>query len=93
MGATPPFIFFLIYIFSLTPLFALRFKKSKDFSSLVPLSLSFLLTSGITYNTIGIFWSRAEFPPRIEREKLIYHSVSLSLRFSIRLVSLIPALS
>ena len=43
MGATPPFIFSLIYIFSLTPLFALRFGAIKDCPTLVPLSFIFFL--------------------------------------------------
>ena len=43
MGATPPFIFSLIYIFSLLPLFALRSGAIKDCPALVPLSFIFTI--------------------------------------------------
>lgn len=91
MGTTSPYIFSLIYIFSLLPLFALRFKKSKIFLHSCHCLLSFFLTSDTLYITVGAFWSKAEFPPQREREKLIYRSVLLSLGFHIQLLSLIPA--
>lgn len=89
----PIYIFFDLYIFFVPPVLHFALKNQKIFLHSCHCLSSLLLTSGITYNTIGIFWSRAEFPPQREREKLIYHSVSLSLRFSKRLVSSISALS
>lgn len=90
-GLQSPYIFSLIYIFSSLPLFALRFKKSKIFLHSCHCLSSLLLTSGAIHITVGAFWSKAEFPPQKEREKLIYRSVLLSLGFHIQLLSLIPA--